>query len=206
MQSRQPSFSPAARLLALGVSGVALVALLAQFRVSQRLLGEAPAGHALWLMAGYFTILTNLGASFLMAGVAAGLRPGARAFAALVVAIVMVALVYHLVLARLWQPQGLAWWADQGLHSAVPLLTLGWWLAFAQGGLTRRDLPALLIWPAAYAAYALLRGHLTGFWPYPFLDADALGWLRVAVNTGGLVAGFALLGTGLIALSRRSVR
>lgn len=185
MQSRQPSFSPAARLLALGVSGVALVALLAQFRVSQRLLGEAPAGHALWLMAGYFTILTNLGASFLMAGVAAGLRPGARAFAALVVAIVMV---------------------DQGLHSAVPLLTLGWWLAFAQGGLTRRDLPALLIWPAAYAAYALLRGHLTGFWPYPFLDADALGWLRVAVNTGGLVAGFALLGTGLIALSRRSVR
>jgi hypothetical protein len=62
-----------------------------------------------------------------------------------------------------------------------------------------------LAWPAAYAAYALLRGSLTGFWPYPFLDADALGWPEVMWNAAALVAAFAALGAALIGFARRSV-
>ena len=42
----------------------------------------------------------------------------------------------------------------------------------------------------------LIRGALTGFWPYPFLDADQLGWPRVALNVTGQVLAFAALGVG----------
>jgi hypothetical protein len=193
------------RTTALLVAAVAVAALWLQFRVSSALMGLPPAAETLWRMAGYFTILTNLAVAGLMLGLAAGLRCGAGLGAALTLAIVMVGIVYHLVLARLWQPTGLAWWADQGLHSAVPILMLGWWLAFAPKRLAWGDLPVLLAWPAAYAAYALLRGSLTGFWPYPFLDADALGWPEVMWNAAALVAAFAALGAALIGFARRSV-
>ena len=96
--------------------------------------------------------------------------------------------------------------ADQALHSAVPGLVLIWWLGFAAKTVTPRDLPFWLIWPAVYAAYALIRGALTGFWPYPFLDADSLGWPAVALTSAVLVAAFAVLGLGFVTLARRSVR
>ena len=121
--------------------------------------------------------------------------------------ILMVGVIYHLILARLWASQGLAYWADQGLHTAVPLATLGWWLAFAPKDIRLRDLPFWLIWPLAYSLYSLIRGAVTGFWPYPFFDLPALGPLRLCVNIAGLVLAFSLLGLeipGLARLLRRS--
>ena len=117
--------------------------------------------------------------------------------------ILMVALTYHALLAGLWNPQGLAWWANQGLHSAVPLAYLLWWVAFAAKDVTRRDLPKWLIYPAAYCVYALVRGSLTGFWPYPFLNNDTLGPVRLTVNIGAMLAGFALIGLAVLALAKR---
>jgi hypothetical protein len=63
-----------------------------------------------------------------------------------------------------------------------------------------------LIWPAACAAYALVRGAVTGVWPYPFLDADTLGWPMVALNVAALVTAFAGAGLGLVAVARRLPR
>ncbi len=159
----------------------------------------------LWLMAGYFTVLTNLLVVAVMARAAMGALIPARLAGAMTLSILMVGAVYHLILARLWQPEGAAWWADQGLHTAVPLLTFGWWLAFARNSTDWADLPAWLVWPALYLVYALLRGGQTGFWPYPFLDADVLGWPMVAANIVAMLAAFALLGAALIVLARRSV-
>lgn len=195
-----------ARLSAFAICTTAIVSLAAQFTVSQGLMGAASTVETLWRMAGYFTILTNLGVAGVMAGAVAGRAPSARISGAITVAILMVGIVYHLILARLWAPVGLAWWADQGLHTAVPVLTAMWWLAFAPKSVGLRDLPAWLIWPTAYAGYAHLRGVMTGFWPYPFLDADALGGVAIAVNVVSLVAAFAALGFGLIALARWLVR
>lgn len=194
------------RLLAALSALVAILALTLQYRVTAGL-DTRPANMPVWWwLAGYFTILTNLGAAGLMAATALRHRPSAAVQGGLVVAIVMVGLVYHAILARLWSPQGLAWWADQGLHSAVPVLVFGWWLFFGDKRVSLADLPGWLIWPALYAAYALVRGAVTGFWPYPFLDADRLGWPQVALNVAGLVLAFATLGLGLIGLARVSVR
>lgn len=169
-------------------------------------MGNAAPTDTLWRMAGYFTILTNLGVAAVMAAAAVGRPIGPRRSGAMTVAIVIVGIVYHLILARLWAPVGLAWWADQGLHTAVPVATALWWLAFAPKSVSLRDLPFWLIWPATYAVYALIRGAMTGFWPYPFLDASALGWSLVALNVALLVAVFAGLGLALIALARRLSR
>ncbi|MFN3971589.1 MAG: Pr6Pr family membrane protein [Gemmobacter sp.] len=192
-----------ARLAALAVFLISGLALRAQFDVTYAVAGSG--ARTLWLMAGYFTILTNLLLAGHMAAVAMGWRIGASRAAGMLLSILVVGIVYHAVLAGLWAPQGMAWWADQGLHSAAPLGMLVWWWVFAPKGVGWRDLPTWLVWPLAYCGYALLRGALTGFWPYPFLDAGVLGWPVVAAHVAGMVAGFAVLGTGIVAVAR-SVR
>jgi hypothetical protein len=187
-----------ARMLALLIGTLALASLRGQFDV----LTLPTTGEKLWQLAAYFTILTNLGVAAAMLAVARGWRMGGRFAAGLVLSMTVVALVYHLVLARLWHPEGMAWWADQGLHSAVPLAVCLWWLAFADKRIGWRDLPLWLIWPALYGAYAMGRGAVTGVWAYPFLDAGALGYPAVSLNIGLLLAVFAGLGAGLIGVAR----
>lgn len=188
-----------ARLSALVLGFVGLAALRGQYDL---LIVEGLLPR-LWILAGFFTILTNALLTGHLLAIANGWRiSGARA-AGLLVSIVMVGVVYHLVLARLWAPVGVAWWVDQALHSAMPLGFLAWWLVFAPKGLHRKDLVAWLVWPASYAVYALLRGGLSGVWAYPFLQADTLGWPRVAVNCAVLLLAFAGLGAGVLGLAQR---
>ena len=191
--------SELSRRFALLVLVCAVASLGTQFVVSQAQMGVPPLA-VLWRMAGYFTVLTNLAVAITMLALVARVEVGPQLAAALLLAILMVGIVYHLVLARLWAPQGLAWWADQGLHSLVPLLTLFWWLRFApkKPGLT--TVPLLLIWPSIYVLYALLRGSLSGFWPYPFIDADRLGYRQVWVNIFGLEVAAAGLGAAILLL------
>lgn len=159
--------------------------------------------ETIWALGGYFTILTNLVVALHMAAVALRWQIGASQAAGLLLSILMVGIVYHLLLAGLWAPQGMAWWADQGLHTGTPAAMLMWWLAFAPKAVGWRDLPLWLIWPLAYCAYALLRGAVTGFWPYPFLNADVLGWGMVAVHLAGMLVGFAAVGAVIVGLARR---
>ncbi len=195
-----------ARLVALLIFATAAVSLRLQFDASEALLGGATLGQTLWAMAAFFTILTNLGVALSMMAVAWRWEMPANFAAGLTLSIVVVSLVYHLILAKLWNPQGSAFWADQGLHTVVPALTVLWWAFFAPKNLTMHDVPKWLIWPAAYVSFAMIRGHLTGFYPYPFLDLTANGWPRTALNITGLTALFTALGFGLLALARISPR
>ncbi len=199
-----------ARIAAFAVAVLAVVALVAQFTVSYAAEGTGSATATLWWMAGYFTVLTNVLVALTLGCAALRAEVSARRVTAVTLAIVLVALVYHSVLSGLRDLEGLGLMADHGLHSAVPVLALMWWLAFAPKDLTLRDLPFWMIWPAAYAVYALTRGALTGFWAYPFLNADALGWIIVARNVAALIATFVIGGLAFIAVARlqrgRSVR
>lgn len=201
--TRPGSLSLPARLAALALFLIAGLSLRAQTDVAMALPGAGAVPEVLWRMAGFFTILTNLALAAHMAAVAMGWRIGASRAAGLLLSILMVGIVYHLILARLWSPQGLAWWADQGLHTATPLGMALWWAIFAPKGLGWRDLPHWLAWPLAYCAYALVRGAATGFWPYPFLNADVLGWTAVAVNVLGMLVAFAALGALILRVAGR---
>ncbi|HUZ64880.1 MAG TPA: Pr6Pr family membrane protein [Acetobacteraceae bacterium] len=156
----------------------------------------------------YFTVLTNL----LVAVVATACllrrrsdniltRPGILTAAAVYIAVV--GLVYSLVLRALWQPAGLQRVLDMAEHDAMPVLFVTYWLAFVpKGGLRWKEPAAWLIYPVLYGAWALLRGALTGRYPYPFLDVRALGYSRTLANLAMLVALFLAVGLIFVALDR----
>ena len=192
-----------ARLFALFLATIALAALRTQYDVLPYGPGTNSLVERLWVLAGYFTILTNTGVAIVLLAVAQKYRLSGSAAAGLVVSIAMVGIVYHLVLADLYHPVGLGWWADQGLHTAVPVGMTAWWLAFAPKDIGLRDVPKWLIWPLIYCVYAMIRGQMTGFWSYPFLDIDVLGAARVAVNIIGLVLAFVGLGLVVIGVAHK---
>lgn len=191
-----------ARLTALALATVALAALRAQFDTLPVQAGVETVAQKLWLMADFFTILTDALVTLHLLAIAKGWQMPASRAAGLLVSVLLVALVYHMLLARLWAPQGLAWWADQGLHSALPLGYLAWWIVFAPKDISLKTLPNWLVWPLSYCAYALFRGDITGFWPYPFLNADRLGWPRVALNVTWLGLGFVATSLAVLGFAR----
>lgn len=193
------------RIAAAIVAIVAALSLFAQWQVSSTLMTGAKPAQVAWRMLGYFTVLGNLAALFIMLSVVYSGKIRARRAAAIVVVMATVGIGYHGLLADLWQPKGLAWWADQGLHTAVPLLVIAWWAAFApKDGLKWYDAVRWLIWPILYTDYALVRGLASGFYPYPFLDISVLGIAQVILNVAALAGGFMAPGLLIIGIARAS--
>lgn len=159
----------------------------------------------LWGLAGFFTILTNalMTASFLRIAIT-GARLSFGWMTMLTMSMIVVGVVYHVLLAPDLTFTGLNWWTDQAFHSLLPALMLWFWLMES----TRhapRDGHVLwwLIWPAGYAVYALVRGLVTGWYPYFFIDIERSGAALVAGYVVGLVAAFAVLGFVLKAIGQR---
>lgn len=185
------------------VALVAAISLVAQWRVSAGLMAGAEPAVVAWRMLGYFTVLGNLATLIIMARVVISRKIQPRRAAAMTVVMAVIGLSYHGLLAGIWAHQGLGWWADQGLHTAVPVLTVMWWAGFApKAGLKWYDAVRWLFWPILYADYALVRGLASGFFPYPFLDISVLGIAQVTLNVVVLTAVFAALGLLLIAVAR----
>lgn len=155
---------------------------------------------------GYFTILTNIGVLLVYAAALTGqpaffARNGSRAAVAMSIAVVCI--VYHFVLASLWQPSGLLFFADITLHYVTPLFYGVWWLTQGRSGSSHwSDLPWWLIYPLVYLVYALSNGGLTGTYAYPFIDVGAKGATNVAISVGIMLALFAVVGLAVICADR----
>lgn len=206
-----PVLSPALRVWAGLTAAVAVASLLLQYALVLRTPGLAVADATLRYL-GYFTILSNIGVATVCVALACGRRTGLagpvpRAAVALFIGIT--GLIYVTLLAPLWDPQGAQWWADTGLHYAVPVMYLVGWLAGPHGGLHRGGLLAALAFPAVYLGWALLVGRLSGQYPYPFLDPSALGAALVLRNVLGVAVLFVVSGAllwwldGALAARRR---
>jgi hypothetical protein len=158
----------------------------------------------------YFTVLTNtsifisLFVSLIGPASPAGkwcVRPGV--VAGIAANIAFVGLSYHFLLRNTWNPQGAQRLADLLLHYAVPALYVLYWWSDAAKAVLRWTQPLLWsIYPAAYLAYALVRGYLVGSYPYPFIDAAHIGYARTMLNAVGLLAVFIALGLLIVALGR----
>ena len=182
-----PALSPFARFTAALIALAAIGSIIARFIYEQQT-GGGTAGEAIWTMARFFTILTNAFV-FLTFGTAALRREGVGApwIAALTLAIVLVGAVYHTLLRGLVTFEGIGIWADIGFHTVVPIACFLWWLSFGpKRGRGYGDLPMFVMWPAAYIAYALARGHYDGRYPYPFMNLNELSTGAVATNLLGL--------------------
>ena len=160
-------------------------------------------GATLWVLARFFTIITNLLLAVVMTGVAVGKKVSPFLLGGVTLAILLVGLVYATLLQGLHQLQGGALVADVLLHKVSPVVTALWWLLFAPRGRLRPSAP--LWWsayPLAYFLYVLARGQRDGRYPYPFMDVGKLGWPQVALNAGGIAFAFILAGFALVWIDR----
>ena len=191
------------RISAAIVCLVAAFSLYMQWVVSAGLMiGSTPLA-VVWRMASYFTVLTNFAVVLIMASAAYFGKIRSRRAGFITVVMAVVSLGYHTLLAGIWQPAGLAWWADQGLHTAVPVLTTLWWGVYApKAGLKWPHAFSWLIWPIIYADYALVRGLASGFYPYPFVDVATLGISQVVLNIAALAGVVLAIGFLLIGIAR----
>ncbi len=193
-----------ARLAAAAIALVAWVGLALQFSASADLVGSA-AGAA-WTMLAYFTITTNLIVAILFSLIAIG-RPAAgepRLVAGVALNMLLVGIVFAVLLHGLRELSGGAAGADFILHKVTPVLVPLFWLAFTpKGSLEGSDPPVWALYPALYLVYALVRGTAEGRYAYPFLDAAAHGWARVAVNAVVMGIGFLAASYALVLLDRR---
>jgi hypothetical protein len=160
-------------------------------------------GAALWILARFFTILTNLLVAIVMTGVAIGRRESAFTLGGLTLAILLVGVVYAFLLAGLHELRGQALVADFLLHKASPVLMALWWLLFAPRAKLKWSAPLWwTIYPLAYFAYAVVRGATEHKYPYPFMDVGKIGWLQTALNAGGMAMAFILAGFLLVWIDR----
>lgn len=159
---------------------------------------------------GYFTLITNI----LCAGVLAAhgwkgasplasflRRPGVATTAA--TAIIIVGVVYHLLLASQWDPQGIDLVVDTMLHTVLPIAFVGFWArSTPRGSVALAHIPAWIGYPAGYAVYVFIRGELVGAYPYPFIDVASIGYGAALRNSAGIAVVFVALAAMLVGVNR----
>lgn len=184
---------------------IALVAwfgLAVQFSATHAASGSV--GETIWILARYFTILTNLLVAIVMTRVALGRRVSPFALGGATLAILLVGIVYLTMLRALHQLEGAALLADRLLHYTVPALAGLFWLALAsKDGLRWRDPFLWSLYPLVYLGYVLIRGGLDALYPYPFIDVAAIGLPLAVLNSFGIWIGFVAFGLVLVWLGRR---
>ena len=152
----------------------------------------------------YFTILSNVfvAAVFVISAfyLAVGRKPSPAEDVlrgASVLYMAVTGIVYATLLSGIEVDLSLSW-VNAQLHYIMPIVVVLDWLYQPQRSIltVKRILP-WLFFPALYLAYALIRGPIVNWYPYPFLDpAHAGGYGGVAVYSVGILA--ALLATSLL--------
>lgn len=159
----------------------------------------APLGTRLVRLISFFTIESNV--LVLALAVTLALRPDrdGRLWRVLqldaLIGIAITGVVFTTVLAPIVQLTGLAAATNLVFHYIVPVAAVLGWLLL--GPRPRVDGASLLhagIWPVAWLAWTFLHGALTGWYPYPFLDANRLGAAVAARNVGFVVVAAVLVG------------
>jgi hypothetical protein len=123
---------------------------------------------------------------------------------AFAVYIAIVGLVYNGILRFLWSPQGVQQFVDELLHLVNPLWFLLFWIFFVpKSRLKWNNVFFWLLYPLVYIIFILIRGSVSGFYPYPFINVNNLGYPGVLVNCLVLFLGFLLISLLFIWIGKR---
>jgi hypothetical protein len=183
-------------------------------------LWEAPTTFALLNTFSYYTIQSNLlvaaalllGMYYLWTG-----KPepqGVVVFkSGTLLWILVTGVVFALLLSGLWQPQGAMAYVNLSLHYLTPIgMLLNWLLFEPKGRLKPAYLLAWMSYPLLYMLGSWVRGSLTGFYPYWFLNPTA-PYPQGAGSVSGMLglvgvmtAGFLLAGLLILFVDRLAAR
>ena len=170
------------------LGSTALIAIAAQLAIQVR------SGFSILNFFSYFTNLSNLFAGFVL------LLGASRLFSVevtpslsdqlryvSVVNMAMVGVVYT-VLLRDVDLGSLLPWVNVGLHYVMPCaVVLDWLLQPPRVKLGVKQIAFCQVFPVLYLVYVLYRGHLIGWYPYPFLNpANVGGYAAVGAYAAGI--------------------
>ncbi len=178
--------------IAFAVTGV--VAMTYQFSALDNTLPTFSPGNFF----SFFTIQSNILAASLLA-TAALVRRGERTApfdavrGAVTLYIAITGVVFALLLSGLQESLDThIGWVDFVVHKLIPLVVVADWLIDSpRHRLPVRVAATWLAYPLAWFAYTLARGADTGWYPYPFVDVDKLGYGGVFGRSLVLLVGFA---------------
>jgi hypothetical protein len=99
-------------------------------------------------------------------------------------------------------------WCNEVMHVYAPILILlDWMLAPGVARIPWRRLWAVVAYPLAWLAFTLVRGAVTGWYPYPFLEPDGPGGVvSVLVYIVGIAAFIVAFASGAIAFGNAVAR
>lgn len=194
------------RILALVGALVAWFAVISQFVTTYMSVEASPLVASVGLF-NYFTILTNiivaLSFSLLAMDKNKSILTTPQSQTAITVYILVVAIIYSALLRSTWDPQGFQRVVDELLHTGVPLAyTLFWFVYSPKDDIQYSKIPKWLVFPAVYLLYSLVRGAITGIFPYPFIDVNSLGWINVIFVCLGLTFFLILISLLLVWIKR----
>lgn len=162
----------------------------------------------LWHHLKYFTHWTNILLIFLSGAMVFRRRYISDSFlAAITLWMSVVFAVWHGLLADGQARQGLDFYSNAMGHTVNPILLFLIWVLFApKNALTWRDPFYWLIWPLVYVSAAVLRGQISGFYPYFFLNISELGWAGFAGWVAGFLVTFLIGGFVFVFIGRSLAR
>jgi hypothetical protein len=202
-------------LLRLAFAVLAIVAIVAQY--------AHRANPSAFYTTNFFSYFTNesnlLATALLLSGAYRGLRPGgwsgteayrskadgARAYdllrGAAVIYMTITGAVFVLLLSGSAPSVP---WANAIVHYVMPIvIVLDWLIDPPRARITWSRAWRWLIFPVVYFSYTLIRGAITGWYPYPFFDVTSKGYGQVlADGVGILIAMIAVGSATLLAGSR----
>jgi hypothetical protein len=119
----------------------------------------------------------------------------------------MVVMIFDLVLQDLWEAEGMQFLLNYLMHKVIPIFYIIYWFNDRPRAHLKYSFSfPWLIAPVIYLTATLIRGHLTGYYPYPFIDVDRIGMATVLYNTVGMLFLFWLASILLIWIDRRGKR
>jgi len=154
---------------------------------------------------GFFTIQCNLivGATCVLLAINPQRASTMFNVFRLIGVVAITGVVYHVVLAGLFDLDSWGLAADMILHTVVPVVAVVGWVVCGPRGLTsRRTAQCALAFPFAYMVSTLIRGAVNGFYPYPFANVNTLGYALAIINGVWITALFYGLAVGADRLGR----
>lgn len=181
------------------IAVLAVAALALQLWIALRLPGTPPSTEVgrlagatltgrLLRMASFFTIQSNVLSAITSAQLARDPDRDGPIWRVVrldaLVGITVTGVVYSTVLARIHEPKG---WqqlsSNAAVHYVVPIMmVLGWLLFGPRPRITARVACWSLLFPFLWFGYTLVRGAITPWYPYPFVDVHTHGYPRVLLN------------------------
>ncbi|MCU1324532.1 MAG: hypothetical protein JWM43_4181 [Acidobacteriaceae bacterium] len=197
-----PTARPASRVAAAAIALITWFALGLQCVMTY----QQSLPQTLWIVFAYFTITTNLIVAAVFTALAFDRTFLRREWvvAGTMLSILLVGVIYALLLHGMVELSGGSALTNMLLHMVTPILVPLYWIAFTpKGHLSRHHPPRWAVYPLAYLAYALVRGSISGQYPYPFVNVIKLGWGQTALNAVIIAAAFLFCSYALVFIDSR---